>query len=381
MPLKRRGSMWWTEFSINGVRYRRSTGHSHRAHAEEYEARLRTELHDLQRLGRVKAISYGETVKRYIEDVTLTKPKNRDGSVRRSPANDIWRLGKLVAFWGSKASLVQVSKPAAIGQLNRSPSRSMGASSTNRFLGLHRAVLNKAYDWGLVAQRPSVHLNAEPRLVNRALTASQQQALVRLVPERIHDLVVCILDTGICREEAARLTWSDLNLQRRPRPLLTVRESKNFDHRVIPLPKRTAKLLAARKRRFGRASPLVFVYRAERDIFTNAGEHYASPGDVIPIGSFQNMWRQLKHALGLPHLRLHDLRHTYATRLVVNGVPLPVVAKLLGHRTVDSTGRYAYLAAVELDEAVGRLDGGRGSRSRRSGTPDLALVRNLVAGE
>lgn len=60
-------------------------------------------------------------------------------------------------------------------------------------------------------------------------------------------------------------------------------------------------------------------------------------------------------AIGLPHVRWHDLRHTCASWLVQAGVPLTTIRDLLGHSTIAVTQRYAHLAAAHLLDAVSRL--------------------------
>jgi integrase len=92
---------------------------------------------------------------------------------------------------------------------------------------------------------------------------------------------------------------------------------------------------------------------------------------MVVISNFQILWRRVREALGLADFRLHDLRHTYATKLVRKGVPLIDVSKLLGHSTLRMTLRYAFLALDELDAAVDALDDGprvrgNGHRLRRS---------------
>jgi len=87
------------------------------------------------------------------------------------------------------------------------------------------------------------------------------------------------------------------------------------------------------------------------------GDVFANPGDIIPISNVESIWRQAKRKAGLSEVRLHDLRHTYASRLLAGGAPLFTVARLLGHRTLAMTMRYAHLATEGLDEAVELLEG------------------------
>lgn len=357
MAIFRRGAFWWAEFTINGHRYRRSTRLASKSRAIEFETRLRAELHDLHALGRTREMRFGEAMDRYFETVILTKPKKPDGLYRRhNSKNDILRIKRLEAFFGRDASLRHVSKPAVIAELNFFLLKTMQPQSANRYLSLLRAILNKTYEWGALPYPPIVRLNAEQRPVNRALTEPQERKLIEYAPERIRDLVIFVLDTGARREEAFYLTWDRVDLDRRPRPVVYFTDTKSGEHRCLPVPRRTAKMLRRRKRLYGRQSNLVFCHPATRDLYNNKGRFYAHRDEMVIVSNFQVVWRRLREKLEMENFRLHDLRHTYATKLVRRGVPLYDVSKLLGHKSLRMTMRYAYLSIAELDRAVAVLD-------------------------
>ncbi len=67
------------------------------------------------------------------------------------------------------------------------------------------------------------------------------------------------------------------------------------------------------------------------------------------------LWLTLRKQAGLDDVRLHDLRHNFASQAVLNGVPLPTVARLLGHRQVSMTLRYAHVADSEVEAAAERV--------------------------
>jgi len=76
------------------------------------------------------------------------------------------------------------------------------------------------------------------------------------------------------------------------------------------------------------------------------------------IVNLQKSWRRIRNKAGLPDLRIHDLRHTFASQAVMNGTPLALVSKLLGHAKITTTMRYAHLADSEMasaSEGIGRL--------------------------
>lgn len=356
MTVHRRDGIWWAEFEVNGRSYKRSTGHASKQSALEFESRLRTHLYDLKRAGRTKEMTLGEALDRYTETVIFTKRKAPDDSLRHTCKNDLLRKNVVEEHFGRNTLLIDIVKLGVIADFNFNLMKRMQPQSANRHLSLLRAVLNKAYQWGALPVPPVVPFNREQRPVNRALTELQEHRLFKEAPEKLRDLITFVLDTGARREEAFTLTWDRVDLERKPRPVVYFMDTKTDEHRCVPLPKRTTKMLRRRKRQFATLSALVFAIPAQRDIYNNRGELYARKGEMIRVPTFQMVWRRLRERLGMPELRMHDLRHTYATKLVSRGVPLADVNKLLGHRTLKSTMRYAYLAIDQLDQAVAVLD-------------------------
>ena len=67
------------------------------------------------------------------------------------------------------------------------------------------------------------------------------------------------------------------------------------------------------------------------------------------------LWYRIRREAGIEDVRLHDLRHTHASHAVMNGVPVPVVSRLLGHTNVRMTLRYAHLGDREIEAAAERV--------------------------
>ena len=66
-------------------------------------------------------------------------------------------------------------------------------------------------------------------------------------------------------------------------------------------------------------------------------------------------WEILRSRAGLRDVRIHDLRHSFASRALALGESLPMIGKLLGHRKVDTTARYAHLARDSVHESAARI--------------------------
>ena len=84
------------------------------------------------------------------------------------------------------------------------------------------------------------------------------------------------------------------------------------------------------------------------------------PGD-------QRLWQNHTQA-GIRHVRIHDMRHTYASRLVQNGAPLQAVSRLLGHSDIRTTMRYAHLSQHNLEAAAALFDAPDGDEVVTSAT-------------
>ena len=82
---------------------------------------------------------------------------------------------------------------------------------------------------------------------------------------------------------------------------------------------------------------------------------FPSPRDAVHPRAHLKLWYAVRRNAEIEDVRLHDLRHTFASHAVMNGVPVPVVARLLGHANVTMTLRYAHLADREIEAAAERI--------------------------
>ncbi len=148
----------------------------------------------------------------------------------------------------------------------------------------------------------------------------QQVAIIRL-----------LLLTGCRASEVRTLKW-----RYRREGKLFLRDSKTGP-RTVTLNTQARRIL---ERRLRGASPFVF----------------PSPRDpALPRSRNLPFWYRARREAGIEDVRLHDLRHTHASHAVMNGVPVPVVARLLGHSDVRTTLRYAHLGDREIAAAAERV--------------------------
>ena len=96
------------------------------------------------------------------------------------------------------------------------------------------------------------------------------------------------------------------------------------------------------------------------------------------ITDLQKPWRRMRARAGLVDVRIHDLRHPFASQAAMQGIPLPVVARLLGHAQVQMTLRYAHVSDRDVEAAAERIGGVmagimNGSPARAEATPSGLL--------
>jgi integrase len=150
-------------------------------------------------------------------------------------------------------------------------------------------------------------------------------------------LVITALHTGFRASELRSLTWTDVEISRR---MITVRAgyAKNGEARRVPMNQLLTDILKSVKlanSEYGR----VFCTR-----------------DGMPYRSFRSAFERAVRKAGIADFTFHDLRHTFASRLVMAGVDLPTVKELLGHRDISMTMRYTHLSSDHKQTAVGKLE-------------------------
>ena len=162
--------------------------------------------------------------------------------------------------------------------------------------------------------------------------------------DHVTPLVLLALHTGMRRGELLSLRWSDWD---RVAGVLHVRaaETKDLESRALPLNADARTVLET-----WRPVPAP---EAEALIFPGA--------DGEEIGTVKTMWRILMREAKISRFRFHDLRHTFASWLVMAGVDLNTVRELLGHADLTMTLRYAHLAPGHRAAAVEKLAGRLGA--------------------
>ncbi|WP_119302918.1 site-specific integrase [Dongia deserti] len=345
MSVFKRGDIYWTEFVYKGQRIRESTGTDKKKLAEEFEDKLRRELHEQVMLGRTKAMTFGEATDHYTTTNINIRRRNPDGTMRSGTKDDLGRIKRMEEYFGTDALLSQVIAPAKIAEYRKHLlATGIKPNSANRILNIFRAVLNAAFKAGGLAREPIIENFTANDARERFLSEDEEKRLLKACPAYLRNLVQFYLDTGARHDEGVKLTWDRVSLVKDGRSSVTFTNTKNGKARTVPLPSRTAAMLTRLRPKGLKKQSRVFLWKA--------------PGakKAVPFADPKKAWETARTAAKLDGLRIHDLRHTYASKLIKKRVPLYDVSKLMGHGSVRMTERYAHLVQEQLESAVAVLD-------------------------
>jgi integrase len=229
---------------------------------------------------------------------------------------------------------------ADVDSLHRSVTQQSGPFAANRVL----AVLSKMFDlsirWQMRTGNPvrGVERNQEPSRV-KYLTADEIARLSAVLAEykdrQAANVIWLLLLTGARKSEMLSARWADIDLRQGLwiKPGHTVKQ--RTEHRVV-LSSAAVRILSSIRETLPDEQPWVFPMR---------------PASQERRGSIERPWYAVRKAARLPNVRLHDLRHTYASLAVSDGASLPTIGALLGHTVPTTTARYAHL----LDDPLRRV--------------------------
>lgn len=225
---------------------------------------------------------------------------------------------------------------------DRNPVRERAPSSTNRMKAALSSMFTFAIKEGLAIRNPARKIPCETERNQRIRYLSDDERLALLAAcreselDKLYLLVLMGIMTGARKGELLRIRWEQIDFAKRR---VDLGRTKNGDDRILTLPIPVVEELVRHRRGEG----LVFESPTKR----------GTPFDP------KKPWQAALDKAGVTHFRFHDLRHTAASYLAMGGASLLEVAEVLGHRSLQTTKRYAHLSVdhkqAVTDKLLGRI--------------------------
>jgi len=257
-------------------------------------------------------MTWTDAANRWLEE-TLHKKTHRDDKAKLK-----WLSAQLAAFTLADITAEQIRQIGVKKAAESSP------STANRYLALIRSILRRAaYEWQIIEKPPFVRLYPEAKRRVRWLTPEQAATLLDELPQHHLQPVLFALSTGLRQSNVLGLTWQQIDLKRRTAWLFGD-QVKNGEDLHISLNDTAIAVLYARR----------WIHNTH--VFTYQGK---------PIKRLTTRaWYKALDRAGIENFRWHDLRHTWASWLVQQGVPLYAVQEMGGWKSAVMVRRYAHLS-------------------------------------
>jgi len=335
MGLYRRGKFYWYSITYEGKRIQESFKTDNKRLAEKLYAKTLTDIVEGRYFKKIEANrhKFEDLRDRYMKEHSMVhkaaKSTVRDQSLFRHLARSF-----------SGMTLAEIT-PARISE-HKSLRRSDGAKPATlaRELEVLRHALNLALrEWEWISKNPfeKVKIEKPNNKVERWLTFEEEHDLLEASAPWLREIIIFALNSGMRQGEILSLKWNQVDLKRRTATLLV---TKNKEVRTIPLNQTVTELLQSKKK----------VESISGYVFTSQA------GTRIDASNVRRAFNSAKKEANVEDFRFHDLRHTFATRLVQAGVDLYVVKELLGHKSITMTLRYAHHNSESLRFGVEILD-------------------------
>ena len=248
------------------------------------------------------------------------------------------KIGQLLAVFGSCHLSSFTSR--LVEQYQTKKLETCKPATVHRLLATLKHMFTKAVEWEMVNEEILKKVRTVKQLPEnnrrlRFLSFEECQVLIKGCDLHLRPMVIAALNTGMRRGEILNLTWDQVDLRH---GFVLLEVSKNGERREIPINETLRRTLEVLPRHI--KSPFVFWNGEEGK----------------PYGEVKRSFNSAVRRAGIKDFTFHDLRHTFASQLVMAGVDLTTIQELLGHKTLTMTLRYAHLAPSHKVKALGILD-------------------------
>jgi integrase len=278
-------------------------------------------------------------------------------SHRKNPVNQktylvYWR-GTLGAYAMADitSALIVKHRNELIGKANKY-GRKIGTATANRYTqALGHVLTIAAKEWEWISQSPMSKITKYKEAKGRVrfLSDEERTKLLQVCKQasnpHLYKVVILALSTGARKMEILGLQWADIDFTRGQ---IVLHETKNGERRVIPLQGLAMDLM--REHEKTKIEDCPFVFPSEKVTKAKDGTFIYQPIDI------RTAWVNALIKANIKDFRFHDLRHSAASYLAMNGASLTEIAEVLGHKTIQMVKRYAHLSEAHTSSVVARMN-------------------------
>ncbi len=331
--------IWWMSFSANGKSFRKSTGTDNRRLAEKILAKVETQIVEGRwfEFDHSKQRTLQEMIERYDKEYTSHRKyysRKREKSVFKH----------LYAYFGETCTLGEIEHTIG-GYEQFRKVEGISSSTVVKELGILRTMFNIARkQWKWKVDNPVSEIKL-PKVRNervRYLSEDEYKRLFEAIEmakdKWLKPLVIIAIDTGLRLSNICELKWSEANFFSR---MITIDADamKNDDYLGVPLTDRA-----------------FYVLKDLRKAQCLSGHVLHDNGQRLYDRKVQRAFRKVLKKASIENFHFHDLRHTFASYLRQKGIDLHTISKLLGHKDLRMTKRYAHLNVDSLRDAISKLN-------------------------
>ena len=321
MSLYKRGNSWIYNFYRNGERYTEVLGPISKTRAKEIynKAKVAAAEGRYDSLVKKEDHTFDEIAKEYLEYYRL---KHRQASYERHE----YAYRAVRKFYGGKR-LSRINPHSLFRYISKRKDDGVSEVTINRELAFLRNMFTVAIGWGKASENPvkKITLFQEDNSRTRYLTEEEEERLLAQCKPHLYRVVLTGIHTGLRKSELLSLTWNNINFDHR---LVTVEAAyaKNGEARSVPMSSRLTETLL----------PIRILDDPNAPVFYNS--------EGKPYRDISTAFNSAVRRAEIEDFTFHDLRHTFASRLVMRGVDLTTVKELMGHKHINMTLRYAHLS-------------------------------------
>ena len=329
MAVFQKGKNWYIDYYVRGRRKRKKIGRSKKLATQVLnDVRLKIAKGEYLGIFDEKKIPFEEYARQYLD---YSKANKAWSTYQRRDRHSVANLN---SFFKGKY-LFEIT-PEMIEKYKAARLEKVTPASVNRELACLKHMYTKAIEWGHVKLNPAkgVKRLKEPPGRLRYLNPEEAGLLLKACCNHVKPIVVTALNTGMRKSEILNLRWRQVDLKNRK---ITVINAKNNEARVIPINQTLYQELMALSR-----SP--------------NGEYVFSVRDGRPLKDIKTGFLSALAKAGIRDFRFHDLRHTFGSHLVMQGVDLRTIQQVMGHKDIKMTMRYSHLSPEYVQGAMERLD-------------------------